>query len=73
MPIGSVWHVARELAGIAEAGGIKDMVRGLAEAPAGPRLLEVRTGRAARLRSGRRFIGADIDQQQVGSQHQTQH
>ena len=28
----SVWHVAREYAGIAEAGGVKDVVRGLAEA-----------------------------------------
>jgi starch synthase len=34
MPIESVWHVAREFAGVAEAGGIKDMVRGLAEAQA---------------------------------------
>ncbi|MCX7030528.1 MAG: glycogen/starch synthase [Spirochaetes bacterium] len=33
-PIGSVWHVAREYAGVAEAGGVKDMVRGLAEAQA---------------------------------------
>jgi starch synthase len=32
--IGSVWHVAREYGGIAEAGGVKDMVRGLAEAQA---------------------------------------
>ena len=32
--VGSVWHVAREYAGIAEAGGVKDMVRGLAEAQA---------------------------------------
>jgi len=32
--IGSVWHVAREYAGVAEAGGVKDMVRGLAEAQA---------------------------------------
>ncbi len=31
---GSVWHVAREYAGIAEAGGVKDVVRGLAEASA---------------------------------------
>lgn len=30
----SVWHVAREYAGVAEAGGVKDMVRGLAEAQA---------------------------------------
>jgi starch synthase len=30
----SVWHVAREYAGIAEAGGVKDVVRGLAEAHA---------------------------------------
>jgi starch synthase len=29
-----VWHVAREYAGIAEAGGVKDVVRGLAEAHA---------------------------------------
>lgn len=28
----SVWHVAREYAGLAEAGGVKDVVRGLAEA-----------------------------------------
>jgi starch synthase len=28
----SVWHVSREYAGIAEAGGVKDVVRGLAEA-----------------------------------------
>ncbi len=28
----SIWHVAREYAGIAEAGGVKDVVRGLAEA-----------------------------------------
>jgi starch synthase len=28
----TVWHVAREYAGIAEAGGVKDVVRGLAEA-----------------------------------------
>jgi starch synthase len=28
----SVWHVTREYAGIAEAGGVKDVVRGLAEA-----------------------------------------
>ncbi len=27
-----VWHVAREYAGLAEAGGVKDVVRGLAEA-----------------------------------------
>jgi starch synthase len=32
--VGSVWHVAREYAGVAEAGGVKDMVRGLAEAQA---------------------------------------
>jgi starch synthase len=31
---GAVWHVAREYAGIAEAGGVKDVVRGLAEAQA---------------------------------------
>jgi starch synthase len=31
---GPVWHVAREYAGIAEAGGVKDVVRGLAEAQA---------------------------------------
>ena len=30
--IPSVWHVTREYAGLAEAGGIKDVVRGLAEA-----------------------------------------
>ncbi|MFI5368040.1 MAG: glycogen synthase [Spirochaetia bacterium] len=30
----SVWHVAREYAGVAEAGGVKDVVRGLAEAQA---------------------------------------
>jgi starch synthase len=30
----SVWHVTREYAGIAEAGGVKDVVRGLAEAQA---------------------------------------
>ena len=30
----SVWHVARESAGLAEAGGVKDVVRGLAEAQA---------------------------------------
>jgi starch synthase len=30
----SVWHVSREYAGIAEAGGVKDVVRGLAEAHA---------------------------------------
>lgn len=30
MPL--VWHVSREYAGIAEAGGVKDVVRGLAEA-----------------------------------------
>jgi starch synthase len=29
---GAAWHVAREYAGIAEAGGVKDVVRGLAEA-----------------------------------------
>ncbi len=29
-----VWHVSREYAGIAEAGGVKDVVRGLAEAHA---------------------------------------
>lgn len=28
----SVWHVAREYAGLAEAGGVKDVVRGLSEA-----------------------------------------
>ncbi|HVP19975.1 MAG TPA: glycogen/starch synthase [Spirochaetia bacterium] len=28
----AVWHVAREYAGVAEAGGVKDVVRGLAEA-----------------------------------------
>jgi starch synthase len=28
----AVWHVTREYAGIAEAGGVKDVVRGLAEA-----------------------------------------
>ena len=28
----SVWHVSREYAGVAEAGGVKDVVRGLAEA-----------------------------------------
>jgi starch synthase len=33
-PIDSVWHVSREYAGVAEAGGVKDMVRGLAEAQA---------------------------------------
>jgi starch synthase len=33
-PSKTVWHVAREYAGIAEAGGVKDMVRGLAEAQA---------------------------------------
>jgi starch synthase len=33
-PVPSVWHVAREYAGIAEAGGVKDVVRGLAEAQA---------------------------------------
>ncbi|MGA2378856.1 MAG: glycogen/starch synthase [Spirochaetia bacterium] len=32
MPL--VWHVSREYAGIAEAGGVKDVVRGLAEAHA---------------------------------------
>jgi starch synthase len=32
MPV--VWHVSREYAGIAEAGGVKDVVRGLAEAHA---------------------------------------
>jgi starch synthase len=32
--IDSVWHVAREYAGVAEAGGVKDMVRGLAVAQA---------------------------------------
>lgn len=37
--LGSVWHVAREYAGVAEAGGVKDMVRGLAEA-------QVRSGMA---------------------------
>ncbi len=30
--IPSVWHVTREYAGLAEAGGVKDVVRGLAEA-----------------------------------------
>ncbi len=30
----SVWHVTREYAGFAEAGGVKDVVRGLAEAHA---------------------------------------
>ena len=30
----TVWHVAREYRGVAEAGGVKDMVRGLAEAQA---------------------------------------
>jgi starch synthase len=30
----AVWHVAREYAGVAEAGGVKDVVRGLAEAQA---------------------------------------
>jgi len=30
----TVWHVSREYAGIAEAGGVKDVVRGLAEAQA---------------------------------------
>jgi starch synthase len=30
----SVWHVTREYAGLAEAGGVKDVVRGLAEAHA---------------------------------------
>ena len=30
----TVWHVAREYAGVAEAGGVKDVVRGLAEAQA---------------------------------------
>ncbi len=30
----SVWHIAREYAGMAEAGGVKDVVRGLAEAQA---------------------------------------
>jgi starch synthase len=30
----TVWHVTREYAGIAEAGGVKDVVRGLAEAHA---------------------------------------
>ena len=29
---GSVWHVTREYAGLAEAGGVKDVVRGLADA-----------------------------------------
>ncbi|MGO9310168.1 MAG: glycogen synthase [Spirochaetia bacterium] len=29
-----VWHVSREYAGVAEAGGVKDVVRGLAEAHA---------------------------------------
>jgi starch synthase len=29
-----VWHVSREYAGLAEAGGVKDVVRGLAEAQA---------------------------------------
>ena len=29
-----MWHVAREYAGVAEAGGVKDVVRGLAEAHA---------------------------------------
>lgn len=32
--IRSVWHVARECAGIAEGGGVKDVVRGLADAAA---------------------------------------
>lgn len=30
--VGSVWHVAREYAGIAEAGGVKDVAAGLARA-----------------------------------------
>jgi starch synthase len=30
--LGSVWHVTREYAGLAEAGGVKDVVRGLADA-----------------------------------------
>jgi starch synthase len=30
----SIWHVTREYAGVAEAGGVKDVVRGLAEAHA---------------------------------------
>ena len=30
----NVWHVTREYAGIAEAGGVKDVVSGLAEAQA---------------------------------------
>lgn len=30
--VGSVWHVAREYTGIAEAGGVKDVVSGLARA-----------------------------------------
>ena len=29
-----IWHVARELGGVAEAGGVKDVVRGLADAAA---------------------------------------
>ena len=34
IPISSVWHVARECSGIAESGGVKDVVRGLADAAA---------------------------------------
>ncbi len=30
-----IWHVAREMAGVADAGGVKDVVAGLAEAAAG--------------------------------------
>ena len=29
-----IWHIAREYGGIAEAGGIKDVVAGLAESQA---------------------------------------
>ena len=32
--VSRVWHVSREYAGVAEAGGVKDVVRGLAEAQA---------------------------------------
>jgi starch synthase len=31
-PLATVWHVSREYSGMAEAGGVKDVVRGLAEA-----------------------------------------
>jgi starch synthase len=33
--LASVWHVTREYAGLAEAGGVKDVVRGLADALVG--------------------------------------